>query len=84
MPTATVSSKGQITLPSAVRRKLGIEPCSTVEIIECDDGILVRPTRSISDLHGVFREHVCRRKPLGWRQERQRMEEAVAQEVADE
>jgi AbrB family looped-hinge helix DNA binding protein len=84
MPITKVSSKGQITLPAAMRRKFGIKPNSTVEIIADGDGILVRPTRSISELYGIFHDRVRGRKPLGWEEERRRMEEAVAREVADE
>jgi AbrB family looped-hinge helix DNA binding protein len=84
MATAKVSGKGQITLPAGVRRRLGIEPYSTVEIVERDGGILVRPIRSIGELYGIFHEHVRGRKPIGWERERERMEEAVAREVADE
>ena len=84
MSTARVSSKGQITLPARERRKFGIAPHSTVEIISDDNGILVRPMRSISELSGVFRDRVPRGKPIGWDEERRRMEEAVAREVADE
>lgn len=84
MAIGKVSSKGQITLPAAMRRKLGIKPNSTVEIIAGGDGILVRPTRSIGELYGIFHDRVRGRKPLGWEEERRQMEEAVAREVADE
>jgi len=81
MTMLKVSSKGQITLPAAARRKLGIAPGSMVEITVRDDGILVRPTRSIADLYGVFHDHVRRRNLLGWDEERRRMERAVVRET---
>ena len=36
----TVSDKGQITLPQALRRRLGIEPGARVEVDAMDDGSL--------------------------------------------
>jgi AbrB family looped-hinge helix DNA binding protein len=84
MAIARVSSKGQITLPAASRRKLGIEPHSTVEIVTGEDEIVIRRTRRIGELYGILREYVPDGEPLGWEEERRRMEEAVAREVADE
>ena len=84
MPTAKVSSRGQITLPAALRRKLGIEPGSMVEIAAGENETIIRPARRISQFYGIFRGRVPRGKPLGWEEERRRMEEAVAREVAEE
>jgi AbrB family looped-hinge helix DNA binding protein len=84
MAIARVSSKGQITIPAAMRRELGIKPNSTVEIIPSEDGILIRPTRSIGEFDGIFRDRIRGRKPLGWDEERRQMEEAVGRERADE
>ena len=39
--TATVTSKGQITLPKAVRDLLGIEPGSSVDFRRASDGQIV-------------------------------------------
>lgn len=38
-----VSERGQITLPAALRKKLGIEPGAVVQIEERDGGLLLRP-----------------------------------------
>jgi AbrB family looped-hinge helix DNA binding protein len=81
---ARVSSKGQITLPAASRRKLGIEPNSTVEIVTGEGEIVIRRRRSISELYGALHDYVPDGEPLGWEEERRRMEEAVARQVADE
>ena len=56
MSTSTVTSKGQITIPIDVRRKLSLEPGSRVEFVEADDGSfhLVPATRSIKELRGVM------------------------------
>jgi antitoxin PrlF len=55
MATATVTSKGQITVPKAVRTKLGLEAGHRVEFIETDAGFLVKPaTRDIRSLKGIL------------------------------
>jgi len=53
--TARITSKGQITLPKAVRTKLGLEAGHRVEFIETDAGFLVKPaTRDIRLLKGIL------------------------------
>jgi AbrB family looped-hinge helix DNA binding protein len=55
MATATITSKGQITLPKSVRTKLGVEAGHRVEFIETDAGFLVKPaTRDIRSLKGIL------------------------------
>ena len=68
--TVKVSTRGQITLPASIRRSLGIKPHSRVEIIVEDDRVILRPVRSIADLHGIFRDRVGDAPPLGWEEER--------------
>ncbi len=58
MATARVSSKGQITLPAALRREFGIAPGSTVEIVATEGGLLVRRIRRISELYGILHDRV--------------------------
>ena len=38
MPTSTVTSKGQITIPAQVRAALGLETGSRVEFVEVEKG----------------------------------------------
>ena len=53
MATATVTSKGQITVPKSVRTKLGLEVGHRVEFIETEGGFLVKPaTRDVRSLKG--------------------------------
>jgi antitoxin PrlF len=53
--TATITSKGQITLPKAIRTKLGLEAGHRVEFVETDAGFLVKPaTRDIRSLKGIL------------------------------
>jgi AbrB family looped-hinge helix DNA binding protein len=77
---AHVSNKGQITLPSAIRQKLGIVPDSNVEVIARDDEVVIRPLRSIAELRGAFR-HCVGDEPMDWEQVRSAAERAVAEEV---
>jgi AbrB family looped-hinge helix DNA binding protein len=56
MPTAVLTSKGQITLPKDVRAKLGVEAGDRVEFIETQDGVftLVAATRDVRELKGLI------------------------------
>ena len=55
MPTLLVSSKGQIVLPAALRRRLGMGAGSRLEVIEEADGLKLRVVRSVptADLSGL-------------------------------
>jgi len=56
MSAATVTSKGQITIPVDVRLALRIEAGDRVEFVEVEPGRfeLVPATRSVKDLKGMF------------------------------
>jgi AbrB family looped-hinge helix DNA binding protein len=55
MATATITSKGQITIPKSVRTKLKLEAGHRVEFIETKAGFLVKPaTRDIRSLKGIL------------------------------
>lgn len=56
MSTATVTSKGQVTIPVDVRRALSISTGDRLEFIEVEPGkiLIVAATKSISDLKGRF------------------------------
>jgi AbrB family looped-hinge helix DNA binding protein len=53
--TATVTSKGQVTIPAEVRRKLRIVPGTKLEFVVLDDRRLevIPVSGSIRDLKGV-------------------------------
>jgi AbrB family looped-hinge helix DNA binding protein len=58
MPTATVTSKGQITIPASIREQFGIRAGSRVHFFVTDDGIeFVPATRSVSELAGMIEYH---------------------------
>jgi antitoxin PrlF len=54
--TATVTSKGQITLPKIVRERLGVDAGDKVEFVETQPGVfrLIAATRDVRDLKGVI------------------------------
>ena len=45
MPTATLTSKGQITLPQAVRQSLGLHAGTKVDFVAVADGFKIVPLR---------------------------------------
>jgi len=56
MTTATVTSKGQITIPAAVRAALRVEAGDRVEFVEIEPGRyeFIAATRSVTELRGMF------------------------------
>jgi antitoxin PrlF len=56
MSTATISSKGQITIPSAVRQALQVSTGDRVEFVEVEPGRFefFAATRSVKELKGMF------------------------------
>lgn len=47
MPSATVSDKGQVVIPAAIRHRLGIEPGTKLDFELEGDTIRVRPLRAV-------------------------------------
>jgi len=56
MTTATVTSKGQITIPANVRQALQVGTGDRVEFVEVDPGRFefIAATRSVKELKGMF------------------------------
>lgn len=56
MPTATVTSKGQITIPVDVRQNLNVDAGDRVEFVQIapDRYEVVAATRGIQELKGMF------------------------------
>jgi AbrB family looped-hinge helix DNA binding protein len=77
---ANVSNKGQITLPAATRRKLGIEPLSQVEILTRDDELVIRPVKRVTELAGILHAYARPDRPA-WETVREETEAAIAEEV---
>jgi antitoxin PrlF len=62
MPTATVTSKGQVTIPAEVRAELGVNAGDRVEFVEISPGqfAVVAATCSVQKLKGLFRGRVSK------------------------
>ena len=55
MTTATLTSKGQITIPKEVRERLGIEAGDRLEFVEEEKGVykVVAATKDVRHLKGI-------------------------------
>ena len=55
MSTLLVSSKGQIVLPAALRRRLGMGAGARIEVLEEADGLKLRVVRTVAtaDMSGM-------------------------------
>jgi len=56
VPTASISSKGQVTIPAVVRKTLHVGTGDRVEFVEIEPGRyeFVAATRPVSALKGMF------------------------------
>lgn len=56
MPTATVTSKGQITIPKEIREHLQVHPGDSVDFVVLEDGrvVLKQATLEIQALEGFL------------------------------
>ena len=68
MPEATLTTKGQVTIPKTVREHLKLETGARVDfVIEGDGTVVLKPvTRDVSDLAGLL--HRLGRRPVSVRQ----------------
>jgi len=79
MPTSTLTSKGQITLPRTVRQTLGLESGDKVDFIEVEGGFRLVPLRKdVRILKGRFAGRVDQPVSL------EEMEEAIGEAAADD
>ena len=77
MPTATLTSKGQITLPQAVRRTLGLHAGTKVDFVAVADGFkIVALHQEAASLKGRFAGR--NRKPVSV----EAMDQAIASEAS--
>ena len=79
MPTATLTSKGQITVPQAVRRALGLHAGTKVDFVPLADGfkvVALHKAEASSSLKGRFAGRVARAVSVA------AMDEAIASEAA--
>jgi AbrB family looped-hinge helix DNA binding protein len=64
MAVATLTSKGQTTIPKEIRDRLGLEPGDKLDfVVEADGRVVLRPaTRDVRELRGMLRRRG--RKPV--------------------
>jgi AbrB family looped-hinge helix DNA binding protein len=64
MAAATITSKGQITIPVQVRAALGVQPGDRLEFVELKKGqfVIMPATRSLKELKGMFQGR--RKRPV--------------------
>ena len=64
MAAATLTSKGQITIPVRVRTALGVDAGDRVEFVEMEKGqfAIIAATRSVRELNGLL--YRKERKPV--------------------
>ena len=57
MTTATLTSKGQVTIPVDVRQRLGLESGDRIEFIQMDGGYAIKPAiDDVRSLKGLLRK----------------------------
>jgi AbrB family looped-hinge helix DNA binding protein len=49
-----VKNKGQVTIPAKVRKKYNINEGTRLEMVETEEGIILKPKKSIWDMIGSF------------------------------
>jgi AbrB family looped-hinge helix DNA binding protein len=73
MAISTISTKGQITLPVSLRKRLGMKPHDRVVIESTDDAIVIKRAVDFFELEGFLG------KALPEAEERKRMLRAVSE-----
>ncbi|HEY9127647.1 MAG TPA: AbrB/MazE/SpoVT family DNA-binding domain-containing protein [Acidobacteriaceae bacterium] len=82
MPTATLTSKGQLTIPVEVREALGLKTGDKIDFFPNQDGsyTLQPKTGSIMEMRGILAKYAKGRKALTIAE----MDEAIGEAVAED
>lgn len=66
MSESTLSSKGQITIPKAVRERLNLEPGDRVYFDVRDDGsvLMIARNQPLESLFGLLKDKIKLKRPL--------------------
>jgi antitoxin PrlF len=77
VPTATLTTKGQVTIPKEVREHLGVDTGDRLSfVVQADGTVIVKPiTRHVRELAGLL--HRPEQRPLSIRE----MDEGVARRM---
>lgn len=76
---AKVTSKGQVTIPNEIRKKLGIGKDDTVDFILEGSRVVLVPVKTLKDLRGAVPA-----RDGDFTEERSRAKSAVASRVREE
>jgi len=78
MASATITAKGQITIPARVRSALGVDTGDRLEFVEIEKGqfLIIPATGSIQELKGMWRGR--RKRPVSLEE----MDRAIAKGAA--
>jgi len=55
MTTVTVSPRFQVVIPSALRRRLGIEPGQKIEVLEYEGRLELVPVKDVRSMRGLLK-----------------------------
>lgn len=73
--TATITSKGQVTIPSAVRQKLGLKTGDKLSFVLDDSGEIKLKAPRYPDIASVVGVAGSLKQPLSWEEMRRIAEE---------
>lgn len=54
---ATVTSKSMVTIPARIMEKYRLSQGSKLEFVETEEGLLLVPVRTLTELGGAFKGH---------------------------
>ena len=77
--TGKITSKGQITLPVAVRRLLNLKEGGVVVFEGDESGVSIKPAASLISMRGTVKSN---KKSLPWSEVRKTAKEAVGRRIA--
>ena len=81
MAYSTVTSKGQVTIPKSLRKRMGIEEGSKLLFVDDGDRILVY--KISSDLENIYGAVKHEGPPLDFRKVREQVAQEMAKDAAD-
>lgn len=77
MATATLTSKGQVTIPKEVRDRMGLRPGDKIAFLEtAGDDVIMQRKRPVSELFGLLSH-------LGVRLTPEQIDEAIMETMAE-
>jgi len=84
MPISVMTSKGQTTIPKAIREYLHLKPKDALMYVPSGDRVVIKPLRgSILDLKGIFHSY-HKGGPINFKRLREETKRIVAKKIVDE